>query len=271
MIMIYYTHTQNKLSSRNVVCYYCDPITILCVIGVGILRCGGGFALRYAPERQMAIAGCIRHRRRKNTTEERNTFDEGEGVDPQEYIEVMENRIKLDPKCTPVVHMESTSVPTDLGEISYLNMHLIPILGGVIIVYGWRIVHKTQSRLINDNKLFARQHKHFGDANTFRERIITDNKNLLNNHEHIDRFYPTTHVDRAIARSNARIWIFFKANLGIEASVSVPNSDAFNQNGRLKLPYFLQDIRKESNNPICLEMREKFGFEIRNIWIILVF
>ena len=100
-----YTHKKNKLNSRNVVCYCIDSISFLCLIGTRILRGRGGVTLRYAPQVQLAIASCITHRRRKSP-ETRNTFNDGKVVEPQRYIEKMENLITLDQNCTPVVHKD---------------------------------------------------------------------------------------------------------------------------------------------------------------------
>ena len=100
LIMIY-THKKNKLNSRNVVCRCMDPLSVLCLIRAGLIRGGGGVALRYAPEVQIGLARCVTHRRRR-LPEKKNTY--GDGVEPEKFIEEMQKLIASDPNCTRVVH-----------------------------------------------------------------------------------------------------------------------------------------------------------------------
>ena len=67
----YYTPVQNKLSSRNIICYCVDPLSILAYIGLGIIRTVGGVAMKFAPEIHTCFARrCATHRRNRRTNNE---------------------------------------------------------------------------------------------------------------------------------------------------------------------------------------------------------
>ena len=88
-----------KNNSRNVVICHCvDPLSILALVGAGLVRGAGGLSIRYAPEIQIKLARCLIYRKRRGAEKE-NTYKDD--IDPQKYMENIQQLIASDPNCTP--------------------------------------------------------------------------------------------------------------------------------------------------------------------------
>ena len=134
----------------------------------------------------------------------------------------------------------------------------LPIISVALLVCSLVTVFKNQGRIIRNQKEITKEYKQLVDANNFRERRITDNQNMLDNHNHIDKFYPVTNLDSHTQQANERIRMILKSHLRLEGTgaVRVPNSDIFNRDYRLKLPYFLKHIRMQRKDPAFKQLRD---------------
>jgi len=161
---------KNKSNSRNVgVCHCEDPLSILAI-----------------PEIQIGLARCLTYRKRR-LPEKENTYKDN--VDPQKYIEQMENLIASDPNCTPdpncprVVHedISARSLPSvDFFFNNTFMFHVIPIVTVRMIVYRVRYAGKVQAHLTNINKETARTYRHFQDHRAHPGRNVTTITHYLN-------------------------------------------------------------------------------------------
>ena len=89
-----------KPSVRNVICQ-CELFTILCCIGIGLLKIGAGRTVRFTPELYMIVANRIGRRVDQAKAKEIFLTESSRRANRQEYSKIIEDRLQSDP-----IHLE---------------------------------------------------------------------------------------------------------------------------------------------------------------------